>query len=163
MKSEFTDFPQHASQYTNVVCNTTYIAYLTNSNTSYIKRFPIRRTFNETACQLFITSWNMVTVNRLIFVYNWELARRSPLDTCSCHRPLVTWVHTDVFMNGNLLSPCSRVLLEKLTGFSASQEIPLILWKSKVHYRVYNCPLLVSVSSQIIPSMLHIPIPEDRS
>jgi hypothetical protein len=27
-----------------------------------------------------------------------------------------------------LLTPCSRVLLEKLTGFAANQEIPRILW-----------------------------------
>jgi hypothetical protein len=32
-----------------------------------------------------------------------------------------------------LLTPWSRVLLEKLTGFAANQEIPCILWNPKVH------------------------------
>ena len=34
-----------------------------------------------------------------------------------------------------LLNPWSRVLLEKITGSAASQEIPRILWYPKVHYR----------------------------
>jgi hypothetical protein len=32
--------------------------------------------------------------------------------------------------------------------FSASQEIPRILWNSKVHYRVYNCPSPVPILSE---------------
>jgi hypothetical protein len=34
-----------------------------------------------------------------------------------------------------LISPWSRVLIEKLTVSAASQEIPCILWNLKVHYR----------------------------
>jgi len=36
--------------------------------------------------------------------------------------------------------------------FSASQEIPRILWKSNVHYRIHECPSPVPVLSQLDPA-----------
>jgi hypothetical protein len=39
--------------------------------------------------------------------------------------------------------------------FVASQEIPCILWNPKVHYRIHNCLLPVSILSQ--PNLVHTP------
>ena len=49
------------------------------------------------------------------------------------------------------LTPWSRVLLEKRTGFAANQEIPRILWNPKIHYRPHMRPPSVRILSQLHP------------
>ena len=48
--------------------------------------------------------------------------------------------------------------------FSASQEIPRILWNPKVHYRIHKCPPSVPYTEPARSSPhLHITLPEDPS
>ena len=56
-----------------------------------------------------------------------------------------------VFDHTYLLTPCSRVLLEKLTDFAANKEFPRILWNPKVHYRTHKRPPTVPILSQLHP------------
>jgi len=45
--------------------------------------------------------------------------------------------------------------------FAASQEIPHILWKPKLHYRIHDWPPHVPTLSQINPMHASIPRLED--
>ena len=55
-----------------------------------------------------------------------------------------------------LLTPWSRALLEKLTGFAANHEILRNVWNPKVHSRTHKRPPRVPLLSLFVP--VHAPI-----
>ena len=62
------------------------------------------------------------------------------------------WSYTPfppIYLLTYILTPWSRVIFEKLTGFAANQEIPRILWNPKVHHRTRKRPPPVPILSQL--------------
>ena len=81
--------------------------------------------------------------------YSQHFALRHPQST------FFTWGVTAEVSHLYLLTPWCRVLLEQLTGFAASQEIPRISRNPKVHYLTHKRPPPVSILGQ--PNPVHIP------
>ena len=67
---------------------------------------------------------------------------------------LLTYLLTYWFIT-YLITPCSTVLLEKLTGFQLVKKFPALYGTSKVHNHIHKCPLPAPILSQLDP--VHTP------
>ena len=57
-----------------------------------------------------------------------------------------------IYLLTHLTHSMEQSLSWEANRFSASQEIPRILWNPKVHYRIHNCPPPIPILSQLDPA-----------
>ena len=97
-------------------------------------------------------SW---TIKCLIVLMHGASMNEVHVYSCLCWKVCYRITIVTLFSHLYLLKPRSRVPSWEANRFSASQEIPRILWNPKVHYRIHKCPSNVPILSQLNP--VHTP------